>query len=82
MVRSSYNTLPPAHSSQMLCDSSSPEVPHLIHLSSQLTEDDKMKEGLTDEQEITILGFGEGDVDVQNAMRNKTEAANAALWPL
>lgn len=41
-----------------------------------------MKEGLTGEHEITILGFGEGDVDVQNAMRNKTEAANAALWPL
>lgn len=41
-----------------------------------------MTEGLRGEEEITILGFEEGDVDVQNAMRNKIEAANTALWPL
>lgn len=38
------------------------------------------REGLRGEEEITILSFEEGDVDVQNAMRNKTEAANTALW--
>lgn len=33
-------------------------------------------------KEITILGFEEDDVDIQNALKNKTEGANAALWPL
>lgn len=41
-----------------------------------------MKEGLRGKQEITIPRFEEGDVAVQNAMRNETEAANAALRPL